>query len=181
MRTTLRILCCYTPGQLRQKTSDALIRFAMSRAQVFFIEISPDDPYGYGRELQVMWHDSVAHGTDLAVVEQDVVVRPDVIDSFLDCECLYGGHPYSWGTDVGIALGCVRFRHEFTQRYPTVVAEAAARCTWTQLDVVLQRHFLVREHGEQPHICGPAVEHLNPAKQLRPDADPRPLATLPAW
>jgi hypothetical protein len=65
-------------------------------------------------------------------------------------------------------------------KYPSVMAEANSRATWSQLDVTLQRSILVKRFEEQPHVH-PVVTHLNASKALMEGADPTPLASLPAW
>ena len=171
-----RIVCCYIDGMLRPETEDALV--GQAGPMVDLVRLS-DSPHSYGQTLAAYWRRGAEGEYDLAIVEQDVVIRPDVIDAFLNCPCEYGAFPYSWGPEVGPALGCTRFRVPFMQRYPDAMRLANLRATWRQLDVVFQRHILVREHGEQPHICGPQVEHLNQAKQPRRDV--RFVETLPAW
>lgn len=181
---TLAILCCHIEGQIRFRTREALDAHAAWRStvHVHFTAIDEEDVFQYGREVGAWWKLAAEGNFDLAIVEPDIVIREDVMEAFLNCECEYGGFPYSWGTDVGVALGCTRFRHSFITRYPDVAQRAIdTGVGFRQFDVTLQRAILVREHGEQPHICGPTVEHLNPDKQLRPDASPVPLATLPAW
>lgn len=184
----LRVVCCYVLGQLRDETRDALHDcfeesiFTSGRATLLEGEIPADDDKAYGRILAREWKAAYIAYDSLAIVEPDIVIRSDVVDAFLDCECEYGGFPYSWGPEVGVALGCTRFSAAFIERYPKLMERAVASAvSWRQFDVVVQRHLLVREFGEQPHICGPTVEHLNPLKQLRPGADPTPIATLPAW
>lgn len=140
--------------------------------------INPEDQFAYGRILRELWE----AGEDLAIVEPDIVVRADVCESFLNCPELYCAWPYQWLTNVGPALGCTRFRSEFLKKYPDVMVKVEAQnVTWRQLDVVLMRHVLAREYGEQPHIHLPPVEHLNPKKQLLPDADPTPMTHVPHW
>ncbi len=120
-------------------------------------------------------------GDDLCIVEPDIVVNPETLQEFRDCECGYAAAPYAWKTDVGAALGCVRFRAEFMARYPNVLRDAVAtRVSWRQLDVVIMRHILARDLKEQPHLHA-TVTHRNPLKQLLPDADPTPLSQVPNW
>lgn len=181
----LRIICCHIEGQLRDETRDALMQHAAGRAWVEFHQLPADNPRAYGEHLAREWQASVrdaVESIDLAIVEPDIVIDASVVGDFLGCPCNYGGRPYSWGPEVGIALGCTRFRASFISRYPDAMQRAVdTHVSFRQLDVVLQRHILVREHNEQPHLCGPTVVHLNPLKQLREDANPTPLATLPAW
>lgn len=183
IRHQLRIVCCYVPGQLRSETLNSLQTFhGNGEVRVGYVGLRESEPFDYGEALAFAWQRSLEDHTDLAIVEQDIVIDANVIADFRDCPCLYGGRPYSWGPEVGIALGCTRFRHEFIVKYPTAMREAVAlNLAWNQFDVGFQRHILVRRYGEQPHICGPTVVHLNEAKQLREDADPTPIASLPAW
>lgn len=173
------VVCCYVPGMLKAETEVAI---RQSGEPFAFFSLDGDNPFSYGRTLAKMWAQCLDSGDDLCVVEQDVVIRPDVVEAFRDCPCEYGGFPYSWGTDVGVAMGCTRFRSSFIARYPAAMQQAVGKnVTWRQFDVVFQRHILVREYGEQPHLCGPEVVHLNEAKRRLPDANPVPLETLPAW
>lgn len=170
---------CYTPGQLRQETRDALKTHALHRTEICFVRIDPTDPYAYGKRLAEEWH----RQRSFALCEPDIVYREDVVDAFLDCPEGYCAYPYELATDCMPALGCTRFRASFLRKYPDAMEETLRRRVgFRQLDVTLQRAILVREHGEQPHVHLPKVEHLNPEKSpLRPDANPEPLMTLPAW
>lgn len=140
--------------------------------------VEEDDHYGYVRILSQYWK----QGDDFAVVEPDIVVRPDVVSDFIHCEHTYCAYPYAWTTNVGPALGCTWWRSDFLKKYPDAMEEVMKRqVTWRQLDVVLMRHILARGYGEQPHVHLPPVRHLNEAKQLLPDADPTPLMEVPLW
>jgi hypothetical protein len=79
-------------------------------------------------------------------------------------------------------LGCTRWSHDFIARHPDAVRRANRNgVTWRQFDVVLMRHVLARELGEQPLVLLPPVVHLNEAKALLPDADPTPMTEVPVW
>lgn len=171
------ILCCYVSGRLEDRTLQALTRNFRSD-ELYFNTINPEDPFHYGRILDEFWRS----GRDFAVVEPDIVIRVDVANAFRNCPGEYCCYPYAWKTDVGPALGCTRFRASLTSQYPNAVSDIIGqRIAWNQLDVVLMRHTLAREHGIQPHVHLPAVEHLNPEKQLLPEANPEPLMTVPHW
>lgn len=140
--------------------------------------VDDEDIYGYGRILSQYWK----AGQDFAVVEPDIVVRPDVVCDFLYCKHEYCCYPYAWTTNVGPALGCTWFRSDFLKRYPDAMSEVLRRhVSWRQVDVVLMRHILARQYGEQPHVHLPPVKHLNERKQLLPEADSTPLMEVPLW
>ncbi len=181
---TLRIVTCYVPGSLREETIDAIFcaldfyeQETSFRAEWITHMIDPEDPYGYGIKLRGHWREQ----QDMFIVEPDVVIRPDAIMEILKCGCPYGGFCYEWTTNVGVALGATWFRREFIQKYPTLLDEAVnLGITWKQLDTTIQRKLLVAKYGEQPHVHA-RVPHLNPLKQLLPEASPIPLVELPSW
>lgn len=179
---TLRITCCHTPGQLCDETREALCRHQLPGTHVLFTEIPAGDPHAYGHALAAQWKLALERGHALAVVEPDIVVRRDVIVSFLTHEAGYVAYPYPWTTDVGPALGCNRFSAAFIARYPTAMREAVdSGVGWEQLDVVFVRHVLARKYGEQPTVLLPPVVHLNEAKELLPGASSVPLMSVPHW
>lgn len=140
--------------------------------------VSPDDHYAYPKLIAEYWRKK----QDFVVLEPDIVIRPDVVANILHCDCGYGAYPYEWTTNVGPALGCTWFRKEFIRAYPDAMEKVLERqVTWRQLDVVLMRHILAREHGMQPHVHLPPVQHKNEAKKLLPDADPTPMMEVPHW
>ncbi len=172
----MKLVCCYTPGQLRPPTVDAFA--AHWPDDLCLHELDPDDIYAYGETLDKYWF--AAEG--FAVVEPDIIIRADVTDAFLNCPEPYCAFPYAWTTNIGPALGCTRFRAEFIQKYPAAMRDTLDRGVgWRQLDVILMRHILARNHGEQPHVHLPAVWHLNEKKQLLPEADPTPMLSVPLW
>lgn len=180
-RTFVQVVCCYIPGMLRVETENAL-RVPPDRVYVRWEPLDPEDDTAYGRKLAEAWRDCLLAGAGLAVVEQDIVVGPDVLTAFRDNPHEYVAFPYAWKTDVGPALGCTRFSHRFVAKYPHLMEEAVATGVgWRQFDVTLMRHLLARKYGEQPHVLLPPVEHLNEEKRLLPDASPEPLMTLPHW
>jgi hypothetical protein len=169
----MRFFCPYAPGQLRPETKLALDTHAGS---VEYVEMNPNSPHFYPQTLARFWTD----GESFCVIEQDIVIRKDVIDAVLECDCDYGCFPYAWATAIGPALGCTWFRSAFLARHPLAMNMVLRTgVTWSQLDVVLMRRVLARKLGEQPHVHLPPVEHLNEAKRLLPGADPTPLLSVP--
>lgn len=173
------IVTCAVPGALTDETETAILQHWTEWGNQWdFHLVDPDNTKQYGQILTRYWE----AGDDFAVVEPDIVIREDVAETFLGCGCVYGCFPYAWRTDVGPALGCTWFRSPLLRDYPRLMREVTADGVgWNQLDVVLMRHHLAREHGLQPHVHLPAVTHLNPSKQLDPLANPEPLTTVPHW
>lgn len=176
----MKILTCFTPGGLHKETEAAMLASldAHPNRDIMWkrFTVQPDDPTAYGKIIAQHW----SFTDSLAIVEPDIVVRPDVLDAFLNCPEPYCAFPYDLSTDVMCALGCTRFSASFIGRYPSLMREAVGEnASWFQFDIVVQRKLLVDRHGEQPHVHLPKVEHLNEAKALRPDASPEPLMSIP--
>jgi hypothetical protein len=166
------IVTCHT-GIIRTETRQAIEEHWDGEWHTY--EVNPKDQFYYGRILSSYW----AAARDFWVVEPDIVIRPDVIDTVRTCGCDYGCYPYPWLTHIGPALGCTWFRTPILHRQPDAMDYVTgSRVGWRQLDVILMRHALARR-GEQPHIHHPSVEHLNPRKQLQADADPTPMSSVP--
>lgn len=172
----MKLICPYVPDGLKAETAQAIKEHWPGYYD--FVRLNPDDYQSYPKLLARLWKEQES----FFIVEQDIVIRWDVSEGVLGCGCLYGAFPYPWLTDVGPALGCTWFYREFISQYPEVM-ETIMRMNiaWNQLDVVLMRHLLVREHHQQPHVHVPPVEHLNELKRLMPSANPNPLTSLPAW
>lgn len=169
----MRYVCCHTT--LYPQTEQSLLA-CVPREQLFFQALPLYDPFAYGEVLALQW----GFGEDFAVIEQDIVIRPDVVEAFANCPEAYCAFPYAWTTNVGPALGCTRFRADFLQRYPNAMQFVLdMHISYRQLDVVLMRRILAKQFGEQPHVHLPPVEHLNPLQRLRPDADPTPMLSVP--
>lgn len=179
LRFRVKIVTCYTPGALREETEQAMLACLDTHdyrdVNWRRVCLSAHDPRAYGREIAARWY-----GQGLAIVEPDIVVRPDVLDAFVNCPEPYCAFPYDLSTDVMCALGCTRFSADFIARYPSLMREAVGEnVSWFQFDIVVQRKLLVDRYGEQPHVHLPKVEHLNELKALRPDANPEPLMSIP--
>lgn len=172
----MKVVTVCVPGQLTRETRNALRKHWRRPLETFIHFIDPEAPKAYERIIREYWE----AGEDFAVVEPDIVIREDVAEAFQLCPCKYGCFPYNWVTDVGPALGCTWFRSELLHQYPDAMAKVSSKnISWKQLDVVLMRHVLAREYGEQPHVHLPAVQHLN--KPLLPEANPEPLLSVPHW
>jgi hypothetical protein len=173
----MKVITVFPPDGLRQETLDALEEFWQPKA-LYLYEIEKANEFAYGEILAGHWR----MGEDMFIVEPDIVIRPDVVEAAILCGCEYGCFPYPWLTDIGPALGCTWFKSSFIRRYPEAMDEVLAEgVSWRQLDVVLMRHRLARDRGEQPHVHLPPVVHLNERKQLLPEASRTPLMEVPHW
>ncbi len=149
---------------------------------VWFREVEHDD-FEYGRILADAWEKAVG----LAVIEQDIVVRKDVVDAFLNCEHEWCCFVYPWTVCIGPAMGCSRWAASFQERYPDAMEEALqlpgghGPGHFRSVDFVLFRDVLAGKYGEQPHCHLPPVEHLSDRQALQPDVDSTPLLEIPSW
>lgn len=136
----------------------------------------------YALNLKEYW-DIAKH--DLMIVEQDIVVREDIIDQFENCPFAWCVFPYNGLTE---SLGCTRFRQEAikninfldvpnslmswpveeahrplfswpspTRNLPCDHCKLYAPC-WRHLDVRLAG--ALKEKGYRVHVHAPDVRHL---------------------
>jgi hypothetical protein len=129
------------------------------------------DELQYWREFRDRWNGI----NDLMVVEQDIVIRPEIITAFESCESQWCVYPYSGLTE---SLGCTRFRKEMQEKVQSSTMPhsliwlgristrniACAVCTesavcWQHLD--LRVAGALKERGYRPCIHSPDVKHLH--------------------
>lgn len=165
----MRIVCPHV-GSPHPRTREALQSFSLQKpCSVEYVNVGGSDT-AYSELVCDLW----AAGESFAIVEHDIVVRPDVLEAFATDPAPFIAYPYCWITNVGVALGCNRFSGEFVQAYPTAAAKAAnvsgayGRGHWREFDYFLIRLILEERYGQVPKIGLPPVEHLNPEKQLAP-------------
>lgn len=116
-----------------------------------------EDDLHYWRELKARWN-----GKDtLVVIEQDIIVRPEVFQGFRKCPhpwCSYG----YWRVEMPphspsifyAGLGCTKFSAQFMEAMPF-----PEETVWLHLDGALRRDIAVQTTGYVwPHVHG-IVEH----------------------
>lgn len=131
-------------------------------------------PVSYWELLRDCW----AKGEDFAVVEHDVVCRPDVVEQFDDCPepwCVFGYTPIchqacleAWAN----MLGCTRFRAELMEELPELLTSIPVeRRDWHNLctelggnkiagvDQPTLRPGSLRHAGYAHHWHTPPVRH----------------------
>lgn len=155
-RSGMRVVVPYVPGGLGLGVAERLLNQGWSPR---FVNVAGSDT-AYWELLADLW----AAKVDFCVVEQDIVVNADTLDSFEACEEVWCGaaYPYLGGTYVG--LGCVRFRAELMRLRPDVMNLAgeftnATHCRrhWCTTD-----HALIQQLGGHGRVCRAhgVVEHL---------------------
>jgi hypothetical protein len=122
-------------------------------------DVSGDD-CAYFRLLASLWN----HGGTFTVVEHDITVTPDALDSLDTCQADWCSAPYPYLNGLYAGLGCARFRPAIMARHPDVLAAAAQLSDdshppmhWCRLDSWLTGALQVR--GERKCTAHPHVGH----------------------
>jgi hypothetical protein len=121
------------------------------------------DDEAYFRLLERLW----TAGEDFAIVEQDIVVEPDTLESFRACPHSWCCAPYPYLKGVYSGLGCVRFRSELMRRLPDLMERVAIRANelhppkhWCTLDAWVQR-TMAAAYSQRPCQRHKPVGHLH--------------------
>jgi hypothetical protein len=125
------------------------------RDDVLVVEVPGEE--SYHELLRRCW----ATGMDFLVVEHDVVVNDPALDDLIACPEPWCAQPYLVAGEVQTALGCTRFRGEFTQKWPEaidLIGEHVGK-HWATLDAALTT--LLGLVGVRCHAHAIEVEHLN--------------------
>lgn len=151
------ILAPYT--RLHPVTARLLNRYAPGHERV---RIDPADSEAYWRLLADQWHEP----GDLLIVEQDVGIHADVVESLAACPEPWCGFPYPIGAQLLVCLGCTRFTAELKAAEPDLLEAVGQDGTgglparaWQRLDVRILDHL--RERGYRQHEHHPAVKHYH--------------------
>lgn len=124
-----------------------------------------DDVMVVGCEGEESYHELLrrcwATGMDFLVVEHDVVVNDAALNDLIDCPEPWCAQPYLVAGEVQTALGCTRFRGEFTNRWPDAIDLIGEHVSkhWSVLDAALTT--LMELVGVRCHAHAIEVEHLN--------------------
>jgi hypothetical protein len=137
------------------------------------VDVSADDT-AYYRALRRWW----SYGEDFAVIEHDVICRPDVVEQFDACPepwCTFGydniccpGCQEAWANQLGLT----RFRAEVMEKCPDALTSIPPELQgWHNLcdhlagnkingtDTPTLREGSLRAAGFTHHFHYPAVEH----------------------
>ena len=136
----MKVVCCFT--RLHPDTARTLTAYAPETELVL---LDQDDDFGYWRTLADRW----ARGTDLLVIEQDIVISPGTVAGFAACSgrsdwCAapypaYDGYPLCNER----ALGCTRF----SARVQDAIPAESFRAPWP----VLADRFIAMFDPLYPH------------------------------
>lgn len=104
--------------------------------------------FGYADAVIKHWNT----GQDLIIIEQSIVVRPDVFESFAVCPSLWCTYAYelSPGVWTYFSTGCARFSAELQETFPVV-----PRFFYPEVDLCLLNLFLPLTpcmHGIVTHL-----------------------------
>ncbi len=167
----MRILCGYTSGtdarrdllglssdepRFRSETRQALAEFA---PQAELVNMA-GDLFNYWNALTERWTGE----QDLVVIEQDIVISPDVIPTFESCEhdwCSFSYESMHFGSSpptmvrTAGALGCTKFSADLQRRFP--LSRMAIRVSWESIDVIIGSHLQFNQvplgiHGDVIHL-----------------------------
>lgn len=122
-------------------------------------DVSGDDT-AYFRLLSGLW----AAGETFGIVEHDVTVSAEALDSLDGCPADWCSAPYPYVNGLYPGLGCARFRAPLLARCPGVMAEVGVMSGeghpprhWCRLDAYLNSALTRR--GERQCRDHPAVGH----------------------
>lgn len=87
------------------------------------INVGKDDT-SYWHELIGQVTDCIKNKCDLVIIEHDIVINKDTLQSFDDCQNIWCGSPYQLQTLKDTALGCTRLRYSLLVKYPNLVYDA---------------------------------------------------------
>lgn len=155
------ILVPYT--RLHPATARLANRFAPGHVRA---RIDPRDDAAYWRLLAAAW----TKPGDLVLIEQDIGLRPGVIEGFASCREPWCGHPYAIGKQLLVCLGCTRFTAELKAAEPDLLEVVGRDGTgglpardWRRLDVRIGDELEKRGYTRHRHEPPVAHYHRYPA------------------
>jgi len=155
-----RILVPYVRGMIHAET---VTHITVSGRESTFVDLDPADPYAYARLLDKWWN----RGTDLIVVEQDMVPAYGFATQFQQCPhpvCSYRYHCDAPAKVYG--LGCIRFRARLQATHPSLAAQAGGatggrRFSTHWLSLNERVLDLCQRFGAPVHLHTPDAGHLH--------------------
>lgn len=158
------VVCGYT--NLRPEVQAALAEHAPDA----WVRSVAGDERAYHRLLCEAW----AAGTDMLVVEHDIVLEPHVIGELDACDEPWCGFVYDLAVGYKVCLGCTRFASALVQAEPNAMLRAGDsdnsgvnERAWYRIDVRLDR--ILRDRGYTPHPHWPPLRHLNDTNRMDPE------------
>jgi hypothetical protein len=152
----LRVIVPHT--KLHEETVKALDRW--STVEPEFIDVSRSNE-AYYEALRDVWN--CAQG--FVVVEHDICIGPETIDSLTNCSDLWCVFPYWINDGYATGLGCTKFSTELIEAVPDLfdvvgkMPDSMMRLKdWHTLDRRIFEALTVLGYAE--HLHGPSVIHL---------------------
>lgn len=145
--------------KLHPQVAPALIAAGVAAT---FVEVPKWD--SYMRLLCELW----AAEEPFMLVEQDIVVRPGLVEELEACPEPWCGFVNDVGLGIYPTLGCTRFDATYPRRFPELI-ERAARIRvadvraghWRHMDVAIDRVFHRELEIRGPHQHHPEVMHAS--------------------
>jgi hypothetical protein len=121
-------------------------------------------PYDWWNAFRKIW----GTGDDLVTIDHDVVLVPEVEESFENCPEPWCVFTYGYGEEQLLchSMGCTRFRKEI---------QGPMRCadqdnlTWNNYDAVVRITMIEDQGLPHPHVHFPPLKHLHPGVPMPPD------------
>ena len=155
------ILLGYTPKLLQQKTVNACKPY-----DVEYVDVSGSE-FDYWRAIKARW----SGAGDLLIIEQDIVIRPGVVEELLACPeswCAFGFITCDPEYVLYEGLGCTRFRKELMRQVSMQEIQETGNkywphrpgpdCCWCHCDAKIKQ--TLQENGFNVHRHTPRVQHL---------------------
>ncbi len=141
------------------------VRPALEAAGVdaWFVEMERWD--SYTGLLLHLWSEQQT----FVLIEQDIIVRPGVVEELLACPEPWCGFVNDVGLGIWPTLGCTKFATEYQRRFPELISRAARirldhkyrAGHWRHMDVCIDRVFHRELEIRGPHAHTPAVVHAS--------------------
>lgn len=137
---------------------------------VTFEDVSASDE-SYWQLFDELWRKAQT----FAIIEHDVVVRPDTLDELEGCEHDWCAFTIPYVGQEYAGLGCAKFTSELIARVPDALAQVAGipgdathpPRHWCRLDAWLQG--VLEQAGERKHVHGPPLGHRDGEEEyIRP-------------
>lgn len=160
------VVCPRTGDGPRPETRSALDATTWEWAGA---DVSASDD-AYWRLLAGLWRDGASSGfLSVAVVEHDIIVTQEALDSLAGCDADWCACPYPYlRGDLYAGLGCTRFRAALMARHPGLLDVVATMSDaghgpkhWCRLDGWMSQ--VLASRGERQCRDHPVVGHLGRA------------------
>lgn len=131
-----------------------------------WVDVS-SSPFAYYAAIVSWWEQSLQTGEDFAIVEHDVVCRPDIIEAFETCPRPWCSFTYAdiccqdetgWSPCMEAwrnMIGCTRFRAEMVADVPDAASSVPSHCPDSCTE-----HKQRDQHWDWRVICNQVLDNL---------------------